>query len=552
MFKFRLVFFIFILAFVIILIQLFNLQILNPKLATNNLYYKDQKILPKRGRIYDQLGQPLVLNQIEYLLFVEPKKINDKKNLVEKLNKIIQLGEATLEAKIDFSKDWVAITRGISEEKKKQIEDQKIVGVGFEEESRRYYPEASIAAHLLGFVGKNYWGDDTGYFGIEGYFQKELAGLPGVIKSERDLLGRPIFVGTQEKIDPEDGSDIYLTIDKSVQAIAKKRLNEGLESYQAKQGCVVIANPFNLEILALVCLPDFDPNQYGKFSEEIFKNPVISDLYEPGSIFKPLIVASAIEEKKILATDEIDEKGPIKIDQYLIKTWDNKYEGKISITRVLERSSNVGMVEIGKKLGQKKIYQYLEKFGFGQLTGISLQGEVAGSLKPFNQWYPIDWATVTFGQGIAVTPIQFVRAFASVINGGQLMKPYLVKKIVFGNKEKNFSPEKQGQIFNQRTSEIVKKMLVSTVENGEVNWAKPEGYQIGGKTGTAQVPIAGHYDPNKTVASFVGFFPAQKPRFLILVILREPKTSPWGSETAAPIFFRIVKDLIVYYGIMPD
>lgn len=549
MFKFRLLLIGFFLGFFAVLIKLFYIQVINPRYSLENYYYQNKKILPRRGRIYDTFGQPLVLNKEVFLLYCQPKKILDREKTIKQINEILQLGEATLEAKISLSKDWIVLTKNLDFLIKEKIEKLKIPGIGFERDYQRYYPEASLAAHLLGFVGKNYWGENTGYFGIEGYFEKELAGMPGILKTERDILGKPIFFGTQEKIEPENGADIYLTIDKSVQTIAKKRLKEGLELYQAKEGCVLIVEPDTLKIRASVCLPDFDQNNYSIYNEEIFKNPIISNLYEPGSIFKPLIVAFALEEKKISPNDFVIEDGPVRIGDYSIKTWDNKYEGKISITRVLERSSNVGMVRIGERLGKKKLYQYLEKFGFGQLTNIDLQGEVVSQLKPFNQWYSVDFATVTFGQGIALTPIKFIQVFAAIINGGKLMKPQIVEKFVFGGREKLIYPKQIKRVISENTSEIIKKMLEKVVENGEVKWNKPEGYSIGGKTGTAQIPIAGHYDPTKTIASFVGFLPVKDPKFLILVILREPKTSSWGSETAAPLFFKITKDLIVYYGI---
>jgi len=207
---------------------------------------------------------------------------------------------------------------------------------------------------------------------------------------------------------------------------------------------------------------------------------------------------------------------------------------------------------VGQRLGNDKIFSYLEKYGFGKDTGIDLQGEATGYLKPKNSWYPIDFATVTFGQGIAVTPIQMVQAFSSLINGGKLLEPYIVKKVVFQQEEKIIEPTVKRTVISKKTSDIIKKMLLSTVEKGEVKWLIPKGYKIAGKTGTAQIPIEGHYDPSKTVASFIGFAPVTNPKFLALVVLREPKTSPWGSETAAPLFFEIAKELLVYYNIAPE
>lgn len=549
--RLKLIFLAFLVGFILIIGKLFYLQIVNPYSQQDDLYLKTRKILPQRGKIYDHLGQPLAVNTTNYLLYFEPKKITDKYLFVKKIEDVLKIGEATLEAKIDLSKDWVAV-KVVDKDIKTKLQATGLAGIGFENRSQRYYPEASLSAHILGIVGKKDNGDDIGYFGVEGFYDKDLAGLPGLLKSDRDLLDKPILIGTQEKIDPEDGRDLYLTIDKAAQEIVKKKLLQGMESYKAKEGCIIVADPYSMEIIALSCLPDFDLEKYYEFTESYFKNPAISNLYEPGSIFKPLIMAAAIEEKSIKPDEIYDEQGPVKIGEYTIRTWNNKYEGKISMTKILEKSSNVGMVYVGEKLGNKKIYDYVNKFGLGDLTNIDLQGEVTAGLKSPNNWYPIDYATVTFGQGIVVTPLQMITAFSSLINDGKLMKPYIVAKANSKNQEKVAQPKVIRQTISAKTSVIMKKMLVETIEHGEVNWAKPKGYKIGGKTGTAQIAIQGKYDPSKTIASFIGFAPADKPKFIALVVLKEPQSSIWGSETAAPLFFDIAKELLVYYNIPPE
>lgn len=548
--KIKIVFLLFIIFYLAIIVKLFFLQVIYSP-ANKSTYLKTNKLYPVRGRIYDQKNQSLVLNQNSYQLYVEPKKIDDKDKLLQLLSQSLEVEEASISAKLDMSKYWVAIDGGLTQDQKDKIAKLNLKGVGFDYQTMRFYPEASLSAHILGFLGKDDQGEDVGYLGLEGFYNRDLRGLPGFIETERDILGRPILIGVQQRVEAENGRDLVLTIDKNVQEISKKRLLEGMEKYQAKKGCVITADPKTMAILSLVCLPDYDLEKYYMFDENFYKNLAISDLYEPGSVFKPLIVASALEEKKIKPNDTYNETGQVAVGEYNIKTWNDKYEGKISMTRILEKSSNVGMVHIGEKLGNKNIYNYLEKLGFGQNTGIDLEGEASGYLKPKNNWYPIDFATVTFGQGIAITPIQMIRAFASIINGGYLMKPYLVKKIVSENKITEIKPKIERRIFSQMTSDIIKKMLVSTVENAEAKWDRPKGYEIGGKTGTAQVPIKGIYDASKTIASFIGFAPASDPKFLTFVVLYEPKSSQWGSETAAPLFFEIAKDLIVYYNISP-
>jgi cell division protein FtsI/penicillin-binding protein 2 len=491
------------------------------------------------------------MNQILYHLFFEPKLISDKEKVTSSISKILKVDEASISSRIDPSKTWTSVYGGISKGDRDAIGKLNLPGIGFDEQWSRYYPDASIAAHLAGFVGKNDDGIDVGRSGVEGFYDKDLGGLPGLIRSDLDLEGRPIFLGTQERIDPENGRDLYLTIDKSVQSLVKEKLLSGLNKYGAKEGCAIIANPYTMEILALSCLPDYDPDTYYKFSNSVFRNAAISDVYEPGSTFKPLVMAAGIEQGVIKPDTIFNEDGPVKVGEYTIRTWNNSYEGNITLTRALEKSSNVAMVFIGSKLGNDKLYSAIINYGFSSETNIDLEGEASGFLKPRKDWYPIDYATATFGQGIAVTPIQMITAFSSIINGGKLMKPFVVKELR-GETIQQVEPIFIRQEISVATSDQIKQMLLSTIENGETKYLAPKGYQIGGKTGTAQIPIEGHYDATKTIASFIGFSPIKHPQFIGLVIVKEPKTSQWGSETAAPIFFDIAKDLIVYYNIAPE
>lgn len=537
----------------IIVIKLFYIQVLAAEQYSSNGYLQTQKITPSRGSVYDRNNNLLASNQITYLLYSEPKKINDRKETINKIDEILKIGEATLESRMRSDKVWTAIVSGVSKEKKDQLTKLKNPGLGFEEEERRFYPEGSSSAHLLGFVGKDKNNNNVGYSGLEGYYDKDLAGLPGIVKTERDIFGNPIFIGIQNRLQGANGRDLILTIDKTVQKMAKNRLVEGMEKYGAKEGCITVANPNTMEIIALTCLPDFDPQEYAKSSEEFFKNPAISTLYEPGSVFKPLVVAAALNEKKIKLDDIYNETGPVQVGGGEIQTWNRKYEGEINIVRILEKSSNVGMVYVGEKLGDENLFKYLQKYGIGESTDIDLQGEVSGFLKEFKDWYSLDFATATFGQGVVVTHIQMIRAFSSVINGGYILKPFIVSEIKSQNKTKiKPNPQKIRKILDDKTSILMRKALEKTVENAEAKWARPKGYRIGGKTGTAQIPIKGRYDPSKTIASFIGFAPVDSPKFVVLVTLKEPSSSPWGSETAAPMFFEVAKDLIVYYNILPD
>lgn len=547
--KLRFLFFGFLFVFSLIILRLFFIQVLYPDLQHD--YLSTRKLQPERGKVYDRNGQPIVMNQMLYHLFFEPQLIKDKDKTASAIAKILKVDEASISARIDPTKTWTSVLGNISKKNKDMILKLKMSGMGFDEQWSRYYPDASIAAHLAGFVGKNEEGIDVGRSGIEGFYDKDLGGLPGLIRSDIDLQGRPIFLGTQERIDPENGRNIYLTIDKSVQMLVKEKLSAGLEKYGAKEGCAIVANPNTMEILALSCLPDYDPDIYYKFSNNVFRNAAIADAYEPGSTFKPLVMAAAIDAGLVKPDTFFNEDGPIKVGEYTIRTWNNSYEGKITLTRVLEKSSNVGMVFVGSKLGDERLYNSILEYGFGSDTHIDLEGEASGVLKPKKEWYPIDYATATFGQGLAVTPIQMLTAFSSIINGGKLMKPYVVKEL-HGETIKKVEPLFVRRVISTKTSNLIKQMLLATIENGETKYLKPKGYQIGGKTGTAQIALEGHYDATKTIASFIGFSPIKNPQFIGLVIVKEPKSSQWGSETAAPIFFEIAKDLIVYYNIAPE
>lgn len=547
--KLRFLLFGFLAVFCIVILRLLFIQVIHPDLQQD--YLSTRKLNPERGKLYDRNGQPIVMNQILYKLYFEPQLIQDKEKTVSALAKILRVEEASISSRIDLTKKWTSVANGVTKEDKDAILNLKLPGIGFDEQWKRYYPDASIAAHLAGFVGKNDDGIDVGRSGAEGFYDKDLAGLPGLIRSDLDLQGRPIFLGTQERIDPENGRNLYLTIDKSVQMIVKEKLNEGLKKFEAKEGCAVIANPNTMEILALSCLPDYDPNTYYTFDNSVFRNAAISDVYEPGSTFKPLVMAAGIEAGVIKPDTLFNEDGPVKIGEYTIRTWNHSYEGRITLTRVLEKSSNVGMVFIGSKIGNDRLYESILRYGFGEYTNIDLEGESSGFLKSKKVWYPIDYSTATFGQGLAVTPIQMITAFSAIINGGKLMKPFVVKELR-GERIQKVEPLFIRQVISKKTSDMMKKMLLSTIENGETKYLKPKGYQIGGKTGTAQIPIEGHYDATKTIATFIGFSPIKNPQFIGLVIVKEPKTSQWGSETAAPIFFDIAKELIVYYNIAPE
>lgn len=550
------VFWITLTLFGIIILRLFHWQILASerlRLAAASQYYLEFTIPAARGSILSSDGKPLVINETASLLYAEPKKITDISRFSRLLAEVLKLESKDIEEALrQPNRVWVPLAHKVKQEVSDAIKQLKLDGLGFEKESRRFYPESSMAAHLVGFVGSDENGRDKGYFGLEGYYDRDLRGKDGKLQLEKDVRGAPILVGDAIRIEPEDGRNLILWLDRTIQYSVERRLVEGIGKYGAKEGSVIVLDPRTGGILAAASYPNYDPAQFGKFASELYKNPIVASTYEPGSTFKVLVMSAALNEGLITPSTEVEETGPVPIGEYLIRTWNDQYHETLTMTKVLEYSSNVGMVAVGRKLGKDKLLSYIHQFGLGELTGVDLEEETSPDLRPDRDWGEIDLATASFGQGIALTPLQMVRAVAALANNGWLMEPHGVKTITDKRgKTVEIKPKKIRQVVSEATSHIIAEMMVAAVDNGEAKWAKPKGYRIAGKTGTAQIPVAGHYDEKKTIASFVGFAPADDPKFAMLVTLREPTSSPWGSETAAPLFFTIARDIFRYWGIPP-
>ncbi len=547
----------FFLGFGLIGVRLFYWQVvMGGKLAeaASDQYYFKLTLSPRRGNILASDGQALTTNKLAYLVYAEPKKVADKKEFAGKVGPLINLDPKEVLARLNQENIvWAALARKVEENKQSELANLKLTGLGFEKEGKRFYPEASFAAHLLGFVGSDDTGQDKGYFGLEGYYNLALKGKPGSLIQEKDAQGLPILLGESRRIPAEDGQTLELNLDRTVQFILEEKLKAGISRYGAKEGLVVVMDPKTGAVLGAAAYPAYDPRSFNSYPADVYPNPLVADTYEPGSTFKALVMAAALNERTVDPLTKYNEEGPVQIGEYSIRTWNNEYHGELTATQILEKSSNPGMVFVGQKLGKNKFYEYMDKFGFGKKTGIDLEEETSPDLRPRSEWKDIDLATASFGQGIAVTPIQMLAAIAALANEGNLMEPQVVKRMIdLTGKVIERKPKKQTQVITPITARVITEMLVSAVDNGEAKWAKPKGYRIAGKTGTAQIPVAGHYDANKTIASFVGFAPATNPKFAMLVLLREPSTSPWGSETAAPLFFNIAKDLFAYYGISPS
>ena len=557
MWRAHVIFTLIILAFVLIVARLFYWQVIASdalRQQASDQYYLQLTLPATRGQILASDGAPLAMNVPSFLAYAQPKQVISKDVFASEVAPILKTDQLKLLSDISANgRVWVPLAKHVDTDTKNTLQGLHLDGLGFEPTSNRYYPEASMAAHLLGFVGSDQFGNDKGYFGLEGYYDRGLRGQDGYEETEKDVQGAPIPVGEVKRIEPQNGGDLTLWIDRTIQKIVEDRLAQGIAKYGAKQGTVTVMDPKTGGILAMAAYPGFDPRSYTNYDRSLYANPIVTSSYEPGSTFKVLVMSGAIQENKVKADTKMDESGPAHVDGYDIRTWNNQYHGPITMAQILEYSSNVGMVWVQQQMGRDNLLKYIHAYGFGEPTGIDVQGESSPELRSDNEWADIDLATSSFGQGIAVTPIQMVRAVGALANGGALMEPHIVRGITDANGKKvEIPPKKIRQVVDNNTASILTEMMIQAVDLGEAKWAKPAGYRIAGKTGTAQVPVAGHYDPTKTIASFVGFAPADDPKFVMLVTLTEPSSSIWGSETAAPLFFNIAKDMFNYYGIPPS
>lgn len=534
-------------------------------------YGSTLEITAPRGSILARDGTYLAARGEAYLIYAEipklknsPKEIanllapfftSDQDNSEDTDSKVILLAEVERIQSLLEKKGivWVALKQKVSPEVKKDIEAVGLAGIGFEIKEDRFYPEASSAAHLLGFVGKNEEGGDRGYFGLEGYYDLTLKGKPGFVKNEKDLLGNVISIGESSETSAIDGIDLITNIDKTVQLILEKRLKEGIEKYGAKAGTAIILNPKDGAVLGISSYPSYDPAEYFKYGDEFFRNPAVSSSFEPGSVFKILVMAAGLDSGVVTPETKCEIcAGPLKVDKYFIETWDGEYYPDSTMTDVIKHSDNVGMAFVGQKLGADTLYDYLEKFGIGKETGIDLQGEASPRIREKGTWNIVDLATASFGQGIALTPIQMIRAASVIANDGVLATPQIVDKLRLGDWEEDIKPETGERVISVQTANEITAMMAEAAKNGEAKWTHLRGFKVAGKTGTAQIPIAGHYDDEKTMASFVGFAPYDEPEFIMLITLTEPQSSPWASETAAPLWYSVARDLFPYFGIQPE
>ena len=491
----------------------------------------------RRGWIFDRNGYVLAADQPRYEVLFD--KIGaDEDRAVRDLTPILNMAPDQLRKLIDGEQEQVRLARGLMPEAGKRIRALGIWGVTARAYWTRAYPEGTLAAHVLGFVNDN----REGFYGLEGKYNTILNG---------SQLAADIP-------DTRPGADLVLTIDRSAQAIVEEELARGLETTGAQSGSIIVMNPHTGEILALASAPSFNPSQYLELAQndvKRFVNQAVSDNYEPGSTFKIFTLAAALDQGLVTPETTYNDTPYLEIGGQFIWNWDRAGHGEVNMVEMMARSLNVGAATLAMHMGQQNFYRYIRAFGIGRPTGVDLQGEASGLLRTRDTdpstWSEADLGTNAFGQGVSSTPIQMITAVAAVANDGVLVQPHVVKKIVRGTQETPAKIVQLGRPISAQTAHTMTNILTQVVER-EVSFAQVKGYKIAGKTGTAQIPIPGGYDDPWTIASFVGYGPADNPQLIILVKLDRPTLSPWGSETAAPVFQKVATRLFALLDIKPS
>ncbi|MFA6296111.1 MAG: penicillin-binding protein 2 [Patescibacteria group bacterium] len=558
-------FVIIIIAVIAIVFKLFNLQVVKHgyyEALASGQHSLFEELVPERGEIYveDKFSKklyPLAINKKMNLVYAVPKDIEDKNATSILLSPLLSMSRNDIYDLIsDESKLYVPIKHKVESDTVEQIKNLNLTGISHQTEDWRYYPDKVLGSHILGFVG--FVNDQKkGQYGVEGFYDNTLSGKNGFLQSEKNTLGEMISGNSKNLVQgAEDGSDIVLTIDRLIQDKVETVVKDAVEKNGAESGSAIVLDPQTGAIIAMAGYPNFDPNSYSEVENvNDFSNSSIYELYEPGSAFKPLIVSMALDQSLITPETKFNDNGKIEIGEYTIQNFDKKANGELTITQILEKSNNIGMVQIARTLGRDKMYDYLINYGFDENTGIDLDTEAGANVKKPNEWSEMDFATMSFGQGIATTPLRLINAIACVANGGRLLKPYIVKKIIRPDgSEETTKPKAVRQVIKPETAETLSAMMVSVMENGFGQPARVAGYKLAGKTGTAQVPSADGkgYDPNKKITTFVGFGPIEYPRFAILVKLNNPGGDVWAESVTGPAFKSIAQELLKYYQIAPS
>jgi cell division protein FtsI (penicillin-binding protein 3) len=503
-----------------------------------------------RGSILDCNGTTLAESIHMDSCYAEPRNIKDVDGTAGVLAPILGIPKHELVAKLSLNRSFTWIQRWLSPEVATRVRNMRLPGIGFAPESKRFYPNMEIAAHVVGFTGY----DPNGLEGIELKYDSTILGNSGYMIMERDALGRNIAITNTVIKDSSPGKSVVLTLDKTIQFIAEKELAKAVTESNAKGGMVLVMESDTGKVLAMANYPTFNPNAYSRYSLAQLRNQVVTDSFEPGSTFKVFAIAAAIDSGSIRSSDLFNcENGTYRIADRIIH--DDHPHSRLTVSEIIKYSSNIGAAKIAFRIGEDKLSSYLRNFGFGSRTGIDLPGESPGNLK--RNWYGVDLATISFGQGVSLSAVQLVSALSAIANGGNLMRPYLVEQILdeSGKVTQRFEPQVVRRVISPETAHKITKMMETvTGEGGTGMNAALDGYRVAGKTGTAQKvdPVTRTYSPSKRIGSFVGFIPADKPKLTIAVIIDEPQGIKYGGVVAAPAFRGIAQNTLAYLKIQPN
>jgi cell division protein FtsI (penicillin-binding protein 3) len=516
----------------------------------HNQIQKTQKISAFRGGIYDRNDVPLAISKQVYSAYAVPVKIQDPSEWAKRIAPCIQMPVHVVLNSVKPNTSFVWLKRQLTDTQLQALRTLNDPAIGFLPEYKRVYPHGSLAAHVVGFTGM----DSQGLSGVEYYYGSALSGQPGKQVLESDPLGVPIPLGKTTVIQPAlDGNDVQLTLDLTLQYFTEKYLKEGIERMGGIHGQAVVMDPHTGEVLAMASYPTFDLNQWQTDAAMTYGNPVVTDVYEPGSVFKLITVASALEEGVVTAGTVLEVPETLTIASDVIKEAHERNAGETdqkSIEDIVKDSLNVGVSLVSQDLGNEKFFRYIQHFGFGKSTAVGLPGETGGLVRPFTDWRAVDTATIAFGQGIGVSSMQLATAVSAIVNGGILVRPRIIQSVKTDTTHKLARGIRRNRILTQDTANEMRSMMESVVQSGTAAHLKIPGYRIGGKTGTANKPSpTGGYYADRYVASFVGFL--DTPSLVLLVMVDSPEKSIWGSTVAGPIFRRIALSAIDYYGASP-
>ncbi len=504
---------------------------------------------PKRGTIYDRRMRELAVSISADSVYAAPAEVRDARAAARQLAPVLEMTEDALVAKLTTKQAIVWLKRKAPYEAAQAIKKMQIPGVDVAESGQRFYPKDTLAAQVLGIAGI----DNQGLEGLESYYDNVLRGIRGQIVAERDAGGREIPEGQHLYVPPSDGNSLVLSIDEVIQYICERELDRAIADTGAKSATAVAMDPNTGEVLAMATRPSFDPNAYAAYRPSLRRNTAVCDIFEPGSTFKVITAAAALDEGVVTPQSQFYDPGYVKVEDRTLRCWKAGGHGSQTFTEATESSCNPVFASIAVKMGAAAFTRYLEGFGLTQKTGIDFPGEGTGLMHRASKMGPVELATTGFGQGISVTPIQLLTALCAVANGGVMMKPTLVKEIVGpdGSVVERVEPTAVRQVISQSTAASLSRILQSVVVNGSGTRAAVPGYAVAGKTGTAEKPEGGRYGAGR-IASFMGYAPANAPKVAMLVTLDEPATDvKYGGVLAAPVFSAIMRDVLRYLEIPP-